>query len=85
MQYSNRDKAAFAVRDLPRTKSQRHNNFIWEEVMKTLTALLIAALVSLGQFASTASAETPDGVKLYVFSSGALTIGKGVLQNFGPK
>lgn len=52
--------------------------------MKTLSALLIAAFLSVGQFASPASAETPDGVKLYVFSSGALTIGKGVLQNFGP-
>jgi glyoxylase-like metal-dependent hydrolase (beta-lactamase superfamily II) len=31
-----------------------------------------------------ASAESPEGMKLYAFSSGALTIGKGVLQNFGP-
>jgi len=28
--------------------------------------------------------ESPDGMKLYRFSSGALTVGKGVLQNFGP-
>lgn len=52
--------------------------------MKTVCTLLLAAFLSLGQLAQSASAETPDGVKLYVFSSGALTIGKGVLQNFGP-
>lgn len=52
--------------------------------MRKLCALLLAAFISFGQLAQSASAETPDGVKLYVFSSGALTIGKGVLQNFGP-
>ncbi|HTO43549.1 MAG TPA: N-acyl homoserine lactonase family protein [Burkholderiales bacterium] len=30
------------------------------------------------------SPPPPAGMKLYAFSSGALTIGKGVLQNFGP-
>jgi glyoxylase-like metal-dependent hydrolase (beta-lactamase superfamily II) len=39
----------------------------------------------MGRFATSALAESPAGMKLYVFSSGALTtIGKGVLQNFGP-
>jgi glyoxylase-like metal-dependent hydrolase (beta-lactamase superfamily II) len=38
----------------------------------------------LGTAASTALAASPEGMKLYAFSSGALTIGKGVLQNFGP-
>ena len=33
---------------------------------------------------SGAVAASPSGMKLYAFSSGALTIGKGVLQNFGP-
>jgi N-acyl homoserine lactone hydrolase len=31
-----------------------------------------------------AKAASPEGMKLYAFSSGALTIGRGVLQNFGP-
>jgi N-acyl homoserine lactone hydrolase len=43
-----------------------------------------ACVVLIGGLASNASAQSPDGMKLYVFSSGALTIGKGVLQNFGP-
>jgi len=39
----------------------------------------------MGGLATSALAESPAGMKLYVFSSGALTtIGKGVLQNFGP-
>ena len=42
------------------------------------TAALAAAL-----FAGAASAQAQD-TRMYVFSSGALTIGKGVLQNFGP-
>jgi N-acyl homoserine lactone hydrolase len=47
--------------------------------------VLGAALsVAIGALATNALAESPAGMKLYVFSSGALTIGKGVLQNFGP-
>jgi len=42
----------------------------------------IAAVVA-ALFAGAASAQAQD-IRLYVFSSGALTIGKGVLQNFGP-
>jgi glyoxylase-like metal-dependent hydrolase (beta-lactamase superfamily II) len=43
----------------------------------------IAAAVLAGTISS-AFAGSPSGMKLYAFSSGALTIGKGVLQNFGP-
>jgi glyoxylase-like metal-dependent hydrolase (beta-lactamase superfamily II) len=41
------------------------------------------AAVAAALFAGTVSAQAQD-IRLYVFSSGALTIGKGVLQNFGP-
>src|SRR2546421_484553 len=34
--------------------------------------------------ATAAMAQAPQGMKLYVFSSGALTIGKNILQNLGP-
>ena len=34
--------------------------------------------------AAMAPAQSPQGMKLYVFSSGALTIGKNILQNLGP-
>jgi N-acyl homoserine lactone hydrolase len=42
-----------------------------------LTALLMAIT------AAVARAQSPQGMKLYVFSSGALTIGKHILQNLG--
>ena len=43
------------------------------------------ALSLIGGLATSAVAESPAGMKLYAFSSGALTnISKGVLQNFGP-
>jgi N-acyl homoserine lactone hydrolase len=42
-----------------------------------LTALLMAIT------AGVARAQSPQGMKLYVFSSGALTIGKHILQNLG--
>lgn len=45
-------------------------------------AAVAAAL--LAGAATSAFAGSPAGMKLYTFSSGALTIGKGVLQNFGP-
>jgi N-acyl homoserine lactone hydrolase len=41
------------------------------------------AAVTAALFAGAASAQAQD-IRLYAFSSGALTIGKGVLQNFGP-
>ena len=41
------------------------------------------AAVAAALFAGAASAQAQD-IRMYVFSSGALTIGKGVLQNFGP-
>lgn len=40
---------------------------------------LLAAAVLPG-----AAAESPAGMKLYVFSSGTIRLGKGILQNFGP-
>jgi glyoxylase-like metal-dependent hydrolase (beta-lactamase superfamily II) len=42
------------------------------------------SIVMGSALATGALAQSPDGMKLYAFSSGALTIGKGVLQNFGP-
>jgi N-acyl homoserine lactone hydrolase len=47
---------------------------------------VLGATLSLliGGLATSAFAQSPAGMKLYAFSSGALTIGKGVLQNFGP-
>jgi glyoxylase-like metal-dependent hydrolase (beta-lactamase superfamily II) len=52
----------------------------------TRSRVLGAALSVLmgGSLATGALAQSPAGMKLYAFSSGALTIGKGVLQNFGP-
>jgi len=44
-------------------------------------AAVILAVVCTAPWARAAS---PEGMKLYAFSSGALTIGRGVLQNFGP-
>ena len=52
--------------------------------MRCLYSLALATVVSVGSLVSSAVAESPAGMKLYAFSSGALTIGKGVLQNFGP-
>lgn len=51
--------------------------------MKLLHSFLLAFAVLLAQLMPS-TAESPAGMKLYAFSSGALTIGKGVLQNFGP-
>lgn len=51
--------------------------------MKLLHSFVLAFAVLLAQLMPSA-AESPAGMKLYAFSSGALTIGKGVLQNFGP-
>lgn len=49
--------------------------------MARKTALALAAMIMSAAFGSAAQAQD---VKLYAFTSGALTIGKGVLQNFGP-
>ena len=46
--------------------------------------VLAVAALALGGLTAIAQADSPRGMKLYLFSSGALTIGKGVLQNFGP-
>ena len=47
-------------------------------LLGTLLSFLAAGITT------SALAESPAGMKLFAFSSGALTIGKGVLQNFGP-
>ena len=52
--------------------------------MRCLQTLAMAIVVMIANLATSAVAESPAGMKLYAFSSGALTIGKGVLQNFGP-
>ena len=49
--------------------------------MARKTALALAALFLGTTFSAESQAQD---IKLYAFSSGALTIGKGVLQNFGP-
>lgn len=46
--------------------------------------VLAAVLLWIGAAAVT-HAESPQGMKLYTFSSGALTIGKHILQNLGPQ
>lgn len=51
----------------------------WSFVRRTTVALIVAASATASSMAA-----SPAGMKLYAFSSGALTIGKGVLQNFGP-
>ncbi len=47
-------------------------------------ATAVAALL-LATTAAVALAQSPQGKKLYVFSSGALTIGKHILQNLAPQ
>jgi N-acyl homoserine lactone hydrolase len=47
-------------------------------------ATAVAALL-LAATAAGALAQSPQGMKLYVFSSGALTIGKHILQNLAPQ
>jgi glyoxylase-like metal-dependent hydrolase (beta-lactamase superfamily II) len=46
--------------------------------------LIAVTALALGSLTAIAQADSPRGMRLYLFSSGALTIGKGVLQNFGP-
>src|SRR5438132_3263269 len=53
--------------------------------MRRLRQWCTATIVVVLFFAATAAmAQAPQGMKLYVFSSGALTIGKNILQNLGP-
>jgi N-acyl homoserine lactone hydrolase len=56
--------------------------------MKTIRqvgfATLVAALL-LAITAAVAPAQSPQGMKLYVFSSGALTIGKHILMDLAPQ
>src|SRR4029453_14981736 len=44
----------------------------------------VVAVLFLAATAVVAPAQSPQGMKMYVFSSGALTIGKNILQNLGP-
>src|SRR5262245_2307313 len=46
--------------------------------------VMAMAVLCLAATAVVAPAQSPQGMKLYVFSSGALTIGKNILQNLGP-
>jgi len=55
--------------------------------MRISRQLAIATVVVALFLATTAvvvPAQSPPGMKMYVFSSGALTIGKNILQNLGP-
>lgn len=45
-------------------------------------SIAVLALIAAGF--TQASAESPVGMKLYVLNSGALHLGRGILQNFGP-
>jgi N-acyl homoserine lactone hydrolase len=47
-------------------------------------AMAVAALL-LATTAAVALAQSPQGMKLYVFSSGALMVGKHILQNLAPQ
>jgi N-acyl homoserine lactone hydrolase len=52
-------------------------------IRRLLVRLAIGACAIVG-LASSASAASPEGMKLYVFSSGALTIDKSALQSSAP-
>jgi len=52
----------------------------WPARIRTAAGAAAILLAAIGLNAQAAD----DGVKLYVFSSGALTIGKGILQNLAP-
>lgn len=56
--------------------------------MRTIRRGGVATVVAALLFAITAAvalAQSPQGMKLYVFSSGALTIGKHILMNLAPQ
>jgi glyoxylase-like metal-dependent hydrolase (beta-lactamase superfamily II) len=46
---------------------------------------MVVAALCLAAMVVVAAAQAPSGMKLYVFSSGALTVGKHILQNLGPQ
>ncbi len=52
--------------------------------VRQLCTATVVVVLSLAATAIMALAQSPQGMKLYVFSSGALTIGKNILQNLGP-
>ncbi|MBI1397931.1 MAG: MBL fold metallo-hydrolase [Betaproteobacteria bacterium] len=57
----------------------------WQLLLGAAALWAGSAMTASAQVPSTSYAPNPPaGMKLYAFSSGALTIGKGVLQNFGP-
>jgi glyoxylase-like metal-dependent hydrolase (beta-lactamase superfamily II) len=47
--------------------------------------VVTVVVVLFGGTVAVAPAQAPQGMKLYVFSSGALTIGKHILMNLGPQ
>jgi glyoxylase-like metal-dependent hydrolase (beta-lactamase superfamily II) len=47
-------------------------------------AMVVVALLVVGTV-GVAPAQSPQGMKLYVFSSGALSVGKNLLMNLGPQ
>jgi len=49
-----------------------------------LAMAIVVAVLFLATTVVVAPAQSPQGMKMYVFSSGALTIGKNILQNLGP-
>jgi len=53
-------------------------------ISRQLAMATVVAALFLTTTAVVAPAQSPQGMKLYVFSSGALTIGKNILQNLGP-
>jgi N-acyl homoserine lactone hydrolase len=52
--------------------------------MRQWCAATVMVVLFCAATAAMAPAQSPQGMKLYVFSSGALTIGKNILQNLGP-
>ncbi len=53
-------------------------------ISRRLAMATVVAALFLTTTAVVAPAQSPQGMKMYVFSSGALTIGKNILQNLGP-
>ena len=53
-------------------------------ISRQLAIATVMAALFLATTAVVAPAQSPQGMKMYVFSSGALTIGKNILQNLGP-
>jgi N-acyl homoserine lactone hydrolase len=53
-------------------------------ISRQLAMATVVAALFLATTVVVAPAQSPPGMKMYVFSSGALTIGKNILQNLGP-